>query len=360
MKRVYKLKSILLTVTFGAVLFTACDSTNTSIQSSPAASTTASITYQDFYDGLSSYGLWINYPVYGNVWRPQLEAGFRPYDTDGHWAYTNYGWTWVSDYSWGWAPFHYGRWLYDDIYGWLWIPGYEWSPAWVTWGYTGNYYCWAPLMPGISLGVNYSEWTPHSIYWNAVDKAHIYDRNIGTITAPREVINNIQNNITVINNYNKTDIHKQIYSKGPNIEEVEKYTNKTIAPITIHEVNTVKEIGEVNKVNNNVVNNKTVNTISTNKMPNSNPINDVEVNKNQNQINVYKPIVLHPQPREFRVFENNTPTHPVISNEEKPIGPRTEQWDNTYRLPTHTSPYFSNPTFHLTAPRVPEGNFRKH
>ena len=75
---------------------------------------------------------------------------------------------------------------------------------------------------------------------------------------------------------------------------------------------------------------------------------------------MYKPIVLHPQPREFRVFENNTPTHPVISNEEKPIGPRTEQWDNTYRLPTHTSPYFSNPTFHLTAPRVPEGNFRKH
>lgn len=351
MKCTILIKIIASIIIPSVLLFTACSSTNTVTQSTP--STTTSITYQDFYDGLSPYGLWINYPVYGNVWRPQLGVDFRPYDTNGHWTYTDYGWTWVSDYNWGWAPFHYGRWLYDDIYGWLWIPGYEWSPAWVTWGYTENYYCWAPLMPGISLGVNYSEWTPHSIYWNAIDKAHIYDRNIGTITAPRTIVNNIQNNITVINNYNKTDIHQQIYSKGPNIIDVAKYTNKPITPIIIHEVNDIKEIGKINNLNN-----KSNNTIINNSTTNNNSI-QTDLSKNQNQINVYKPMVLHPQPREFKEFENNTPTHPIISHEENPIGPRTEQWDNTFRLPSHTSPYFSNPSFHIYTPKAPQGGFKK-
>jgi len=43
---------------------------------------------------------------------------------------TDDGMTWVSDYNWGWAPFHYGRWDYNDSYGWFWIPDNEWGPAW--------------------------------------------------------------------------------------------------------------------------------------------------------------------------------------------------------------------------------------
>src|SRR5688572_16631158 len=69
----------------------------------------SSISYQQFYDDLSPYGQWINNPEFGHVWVPRL-SGFRPYYSNGHWAYTNYGWTWVSNYNWGWAPFHYGRW----------------------------------------------------------------------------------------------------------------------------------------------------------------------------------------------------------------------------------------------------------
>ena len=87
------------------------------------------ISFSTFQRDLSPYGRWYNHPKYGQVWSYN-QAGFRPYYSDGHWEYTNYGWEWVSDYDWGWAPFHYGRWEYDPFYGWIWIPGYEWAPAW--------------------------------------------------------------------------------------------------------------------------------------------------------------------------------------------------------------------------------------
>ncbi|MBK7028485.1 MAG: hypothetical protein IPH45_04430 [Bacteroidales bacterium] len=106
----------------------------------------SSITFQSFYDELSPYGDWIYMPDYGYVWRPFFDRpdAFRPYSSGGDWVYTEYGWTWVSDYSWGWAPFHYGRWQFDDYLGWMWLPGYDWAPAWVTWGSYGNYWGWAP------------------------------------------------------------------------------------------------------------------------------------------------------------------------------------------------------------------------
>jgi hypothetical protein len=78
-----------------------------------AASQDAS--YQTFYDQLSPYGQWINDPDYGYVWMPDASADFKPYATDGHWVYTDEGWTWDSDYPWGWAAFHYGRWLWLDV-----------------------------------------------------------------------------------------------------------------------------------------------------------------------------------------------------------------------------------------------------
>src|SRR5687768_2542773 len=87
--------------------------------------------YQEFYDDLSPYGQWINDPQYGYVWVPDAGDDFRPYFSNGYWANTDYGNTWVSNYRWGWAPFHYGRWTYSNFYGWTWIPGNVWGPAWV-------------------------------------------------------------------------------------------------------------------------------------------------------------------------------------------------------------------------------------
>ena len=96
-----------------------------------------------FQNELSPYGRWFNTPRFGQVW-VYGDPAFRPYATDGHWDYTNYGWSWVSDFDWGWAPFHYGRWEYDSFYGWMWIPGYEWASAWVSWSQYNGYYGWAP------------------------------------------------------------------------------------------------------------------------------------------------------------------------------------------------------------------------
>ena len=110
----------------------------------------------NFEPALAPYGTWMDTASYGRVWCPSpnaVGADFIPYGSNGHWAYTEDGWTWVSDYDWGWAPFHYGRWVQLDTCGWSWIPGSAWAPAWVAWRHGGGYVGWAPLPPaGIGLG----------------------------------------------------------------------------------------------------------------------------------------------------------------------------------------------------------------
>src|ERR1035438_2542995 len=76
------------------------------------------VSYQTFYDQLSPYGQWIDYPEYGYVWMPYVDAGFKPYATNGHWVYSDDGWVWASGYDWGWATFHYGRGFEFDGCGW--------------------------------------------------------------------------------------------------------------------------------------------------------------------------------------------------------------------------------------------------
>src|SRR5579864_7672836 len=100
-----------------------------------------------FYRNLIRYGHWVLLSAYGWVWLPNdVPTGWRPY-TLGHWALTDYGWTWISSERFGWATYHYGRWLLDPQYGWIWVPDYEWGPAWVAWCEGGGYIGWAPLPP---------------------------------------------------------------------------------------------------------------------------------------------------------------------------------------------------------------------
>ena len=106
----------------------------------------AQVTEQTFYDQLSAYGQWTQLDGYGTAWQPNIsDPDWAPY-SEGHWAYTDYGWTWVSDEPWGWATYHYGRWV-DLDQGWFWIPGTQWAPAWVSWRYGGGYCGWVPLPP---------------------------------------------------------------------------------------------------------------------------------------------------------------------------------------------------------------------
>ena len=130
------MKKYLLAIAVTASLLAACGPTHVVVENTPPPPPPppppAEAPYQAFYDQLSPYGHWIDYPGMGYVFMPDVGPEFKPYSTNGHWLYTNEGWVWASDYNWGWATFHYGRWFYEDGYGWMWIPGHEWAPAWVV------------------------------------------------------------------------------------------------------------------------------------------------------------------------------------------------------------------------------------
>lgn len=113
----------------------------------------ASMSLAYFQSQMSPYGSWVDVPGQGLCWVPNVQntvPDWRPYFNDGHWMYTDAGWSWQSDYPWGEYAFHYGRWFRDPRLGWVWRPGYHWGPAWVSWRHAeADGYCgWAPLPPG--------------------------------------------------------------------------------------------------------------------------------------------------------------------------------------------------------------------
>lgn len=195
-----------------------------------------SVDFQVFYDELSPYGTWIENPDYGYVWIPDVDADFVPYTTNGYWAYTDNGWTWVSDFSWGWAPFHYGRWYTDDRYGSVWVPGYQWGPGWVSWRSSDNYFGWAPMRPGISFNLYFSN--HFSVPYN--DWTFVSGRNFGRRNSNEFYINHTMNttiirNTNIINNPKTDRIRNVTYSAGPVRNEVEKHSGRTVPLYAIKE-----------------------------------------------------------------------------------------------------------------------------
>lgn len=191
------------------------------------AQETITVSEQVFYDELTPYGQWVEDEEYGYVWVPDVDDGFRPYFTNGHWVMTEYGNTWVSSYSWGWAPFHYGRWVYDYYYGWMWVPGYEWGPAWVCWRYGGGYYGWAPLGPWFAVTVTFGAYNCPGNWWVFIPQHHIYHRHY--IYEPR--YDRVINNTTIINNTYINQRNKTTYVVGPRVDEVRAATG---TDVTIH------------------------------------------------------------------------------------------------------------------------------
>lgn len=126
----------------------------------PTARADVSVSIGFFYDALDPYGDWIYTPSYGYVWQPAAarQPSWAPY-SDGYWAYTDAGWTWISYEDFGWATYHYGRWIRMNHH-WCWVPGYEWAPAWVSWRQADDYVGWAPLPPEARWFVNigFSSW----------------------------------------------------------------------------------------------------------------------------------------------------------------------------------------------------------
>lgn len=191
----------------------------------------AGVSFSAFYDALSPYGQWMNYGNYGQVWIPDAGQDFRPYYTNGHWVYTDYGWTWMSDYPWGWAPFHYGRWTHDNYYGWMWVPGEEWGPAWVSWRNSNDYYGWAPLTPGVNVGVNVNFGIPTS-YWSFVPCRYISSPNIHNYYVDRGRNVTIINNTTIINNVRQVNRGTRYY-RGPEATEVSRITRQPVRPVRV-------------------------------------------------------------------------------------------------------------------------------
>jgi hypothetical protein len=218
-----------------SLFFVLCMITILSVQKSTAQTT---VNFQVFYDDLSPYGNWVDDSNYGYVWMPNVPSGFTPYGTNGYWVFTDEGWTWVSNYSWGWAPFHYGRWFYDLNYGWLWAPDNEWGPGWVTWRRSNEYYGWAPISPGISIDLAYSnEYNIPNNRWTFVR-----NRDFGRTNIHNYYINNsnnvtIINNTTVINNRRIDRSRNVTYNAGPERAEVEKRAGKIFTPVAITESN---------------------------------------------------------------------------------------------------------------------------
>jgi hypothetical protein len=192
-------------------------------------------TEQTFHDQLSPYGNWVQNPTYGQVWVPtQVSADFTPYATGGHWVNSQYGWTWMSDYAWGWAPFHYGRWLRDNVYGWEWVPGYDWAAAWVAWGDYGDYYCWAPLMPGYTWSA-YCNYRPPFYCWNFVPHAYIGCGRLGGYLVDRgRLFHGGAVNIHMINE-SAASRNGHFYA-GPRAAEVEHYTGQHVERVNVNSV----------------------------------------------------------------------------------------------------------------------------
>lgn len=198
------------------------------------------VSFQVFYDQLSPYGQWVNYTGYGYVWIPDVSmvADFTPYSTNGYWANTTYGWTWISNYNWGWAPFHYGRWNFDNSFGWYWIPDYEWGPAWVHWIHADGYYGWTPMAPGISVNFVFNRrYDRYNDHWSFVR-----DRDLGRSDLNRYYINRSEHeriirNSTEINRTYIDNKRRSTYVSGPDREAVQRASGRTIEPYTIKENN---------------------------------------------------------------------------------------------------------------------------
>jgi hypothetical protein len=195
-----------------------------------------------FYDNLSDGGSWIEVGDYGYCWQPSVAAGntsWRPY-TDGYWAYTDQGWTWISYEDFGWATYHYGRWIRLRGRGWVWVPGREWGPAWVSWRTGGDYVGWAPLPP--RRAGEYWDESPITARvdidfdigpasYNFIDVRYIGEPVLRErIYAPEQNMNYITKTVNVTNiTYNNS----VVYNYGPDYNTLSRYSTRPIQRLSL-------------------------------------------------------------------------------------------------------------------------------
>src|SRR5437763_4746368 len=237
------------------ILWAACALLIPALQSARAAD--VSVDY--FYDNLTG-GNWYEVADYGYVWQPDVASNpnWRPY-TDGYWAYTDVGWTWVSYEDFGWATYHYGRWARLADYGWVWVPGYDWGPAWVSWRTGGDYVGWAPLPPAggevvyegrpIDYRVD-AEYDIGPAYYNFIDLRYIGEPVLRDRIFPWD-----QNVVYVERTVNVTNItynNGLVYNYGPDYGTLSAYSVRPIQRLRLERANIdpieAVKMGNVTKV----------------------------------------------------------------------------------------------------------------
>ena len=228
----------------------------------------ADVSVDFFYNNLSG-GSWLEVDPYGYCWQPDLavnDSSWRPY-SDGYWAYTDDGWTWVSYEDFGWATYHYGRWTRLADYGWVWVPGadLDWGPAWVSWRTGGDHIGWAPLPPrgpgvvyeGQAIGGNVDiEFDIGPGYYNFCDIRYIGEPVLRSRIVP------VSENVTYINQtVNVTNITYQnntVYNYGPDINVVNRYSSRPIQRLKLErqqnvDLSAAAKTGGMNKVQGNAL-----------------------------------------------------------------------------------------------------------
>jgi hypothetical protein len=208
----------------------------------PRAEARTDVSIDFFYDNLADDGSWIEVGDYGYCWQPTVavsNTSWRPY-SDGYWAYTDFGWTWISYEDFGWATYHYGRWIRLRGRGWVWVPGREWGPAWVSWRTGGDYVGWAPLPPRrageywdeqpITAQVDI-DFDIGPAYYNFIDVRYIGEPVL------RERIFAADQNVTYItktvNVTNITYNNSAVYNYGPDYNTLSRYSTRPIQRLSL-------------------------------------------------------------------------------------------------------------------------------
>ncbi len=203
----------------------------------------AEVSFDFAYSNLSQHGSWLVSAQYGHVWQPSVyNREWSPY-YDGHWVFTDMGWTWVSDYQWGSIPYHYGTWVADPSIGWVWIPGNVWAPSWVVFRTGPDYIGWAPVPPGYSVGMSISVGGPSNFVF--VSSRDFLSPRIRTSMIPMARTSTFINNTTVVNNISIQN--NVVVNRGPDVAIVERATGHKIRQERIESVARVAPFENVSR-----------------------------------------------------------------------------------------------------------------
>jgi hypothetical protein len=179
--------------------------------------------YIDDFEYLSAYGAWVVYEPYGDVWLPDVVAGWAPFYY-GHWMWTADGWSWTSYEPYGWLVYHYGSWGHQPGLGWFWVPDDIWSPARVQWYTFGDYASWAPLPPP---GLVWAD--PWELYevdpWIVVGVDNFTNENIGDYKSRKPVSA-------------ETAAQRNFVRRAPDVKQVERASERTVPTVRIREQDT--------------------------------------------------------------------------------------------------------------------------